>query len=715
MKLSKSEIRREIEKLNSEYETGEIFSSPYLGEILQAVVTSACSPLKRIPKVRAFCDPKSEFTACTEGKTVSINTLGPLIRDRDTNWERYINNVGHVIHECGHVLFTDFIEMGNLLDGWAGEEEFRFYPKQPAVEGADLEKLTDYLNTHPNYRRMLINEMKGIQNCMEDVYIENCLFSEFDGLAAMGLAKSREELYRIAPYDGDFYEKVVNGEITPLLAFSQLLLTRRTGYPEKHSDHLSEDQKKVRELMDSYFDLCEEEIDRLKWEPDGRIRCEMLNRILVKVQPLLPEPPDNEDMEDPAQAFREMLQKLIDQMQQSEGDGEGGEGESESEESPEGGSSPDYSSDVAESQNSLSAKLSKKAGSSEMPDGNSRPVNSEALDEEKVEKAKDEAEEKANSETACKHKFEQAVKDVAQKEFEAKDEEQHSAELQSEANEIEKEALESGRGGGAYFNGYTVRRSSVDQYTVQEYNRVVSEEIGSTSKHLAKKLSNLFKDRETESCDSGYLMGQRFNARDVVHNDGKYFSRITVPDGKLRVCFGILVDESGSMGGQKYLRARRATILLEAALRAAGVPLMIVGHTTNGVDEVVLNSYVDFDTNDGKDCYRLANITADYGNIDGGAITYVGEKLLKRPEEQKVLIVISDGLPAGTSFYSYNDDEDTALAAKYYRKKGCHVFGAVVDEWESVSDIYEKDYCFDCRENGELERQLIRLVKRFLH
>ena len=118
-----------------------------------------------------------------------INTLGPLIRDRDTNWEKYVNNVGHVIHECGHVLFTDFIEMMNLMDGWL-DRKFTFYPKKPEIEGIDVDEIVDYLNTHPNYRKMFVYEMKNIQNVMEDVYIENQLFDHFDGVAALGPEKS---------------------------------------------------------------------------------------------------------------------------------------------------------------------------------------------------------------------------------------------------------------------------------------------------------------------------------------------------------------------------------------------------------------------------------------------------------------------------------------------------------------------------------------------
>ena len=83
-------------------------------------------------------------------------------------------------------------------------------------------------------------------------------------------------------------------------------------------------------------------------------------------------------------------------------------------------------------------------------------------------------------------------------------------------------------------------------------------------------------------------------------------------------------------------------------------------------------------------------------------------------EEQKVLIVISDGQPCGPSFYSVDPDEDTVLAIKQYRKKGINIFGAVVDEWEKVSHLYGEQYAFDCKDGKELERQLIRLVKRYI-
>ena len=61
------------------------------------------------------------------------------------------------------------------------------------------------------------------------------------------------------------------------------------------------------------------------------------------------------------------------------------------------------------------------------------------------------------------------------------------------------------------------------------------------------------------------------------------------------------------------------------------------------------------------------------------------------------MIVISDGSPTRTSFFDPNNPvSDTMLAIKEARRKGLRIFGAVVDDYENVSEIYGKDYSFDC-------------------
>ena len=50
---------------------------------------------------------------------------------------------------------------------------------------------------------------------------------------------------------------------------------------------------------------------------------------------------------------------------------------------------------------------------------------------------------------------------------------------------------------------------------------------------------------------------------------------------------------------------------------------MVYGHSTSG-DQVDLYSYVEYDTFDDSDRYRLADIQARNSNRDGAALRYVG-------------------------------------------------------------------------------------------
>ena len=140
---------------------------------------------------------------------------------------------------------------------------------------------------------------------------------------------------------------------------------------------------------------------------------------------------------------------------------------------------------------------------------------------------------------------------------------------------------------------------------------------------------------------------------------------------------------------------------------------MIVGHTEFRGD-VIINKYIDFDSVNKLQYYRLAEITERYNNTDGAAITYVSELLNKRPEKKKVLIVISDGMPCSGSFYSESPEKDTSLAIEKYRKKGLKIFGAILDQFSDVQELYGQKYCFDCRNANSLETELTQLIKRYV-
>lgn len=704
-KISKTNIRKEIEKVSSSYTEEDLFSSKYFFDLLQSVITAITEPIGRVPELSASYSPENPITAFTNGNNVFLNTMCPLVKPLENNWNKYVADVGLATHESSHILWTDFVALNKRYEAWCGDK-FSFYPMNPNVEGVDIDDVIQYLNSHPNYRKMLISIMKQIDNSFEDTFIENKAYERFGGVATLGLSVLNNELYNNAKALPEYYQEIVDGNL-PIITFSAILFSKiriSDYYLKSSEDNLTEDQKKVKKTMDYFFELCEEEIDRLKWEANGDIRTCMLNRLMVKLMPLLPMPPEDEDYGD-------------------SGESQEGEGEESSEE--QSGSNPgsgtprpgnDYSDKEAGNFTSAIEEQSKQLGESSVPTGKTRPVDNEEVDKTESQANKSNSQEASHSTDAIKHQYEEAVKKTAEAEVKKRAETNRLKDLKNEINEIDKKA----RTENKEFTPECSSHSGFEFYRKTDISKGdrscyygIFDDVKLRAKHLTKKLDILLNQREVESAESGYLMGQKFDAKRVIRNDGKYFSRVKEPDGKITTSFALLIDMSGSMYGKKIENAKKVAILLEKVLRDLRVPLMVCGHTENYRTEI--HSFVDFDTVDDKDCYRLADIEACGGNIDGAAITYCCEKLLKRSEDQRVLIVISDGLPAGTSYYSkgYNAVEDTKLAIAKYRKKGITIFGAAIDSAKNICNIYGSDYFFDC-EDGLLEQQLCKIVKRYL-
>jgi len=671
--MNKVEIRREVEKLSSSYSAKDLFSSPYFTEMLQATVTAVCEKLGRIPDIYTICDENSDLTAATQGQVIMQNTMGPLIRNLETNWEKYVSNIGHIVHECGHVLFTDFETQNPMLNAWFSKE-FSFYPRTPDLKGAD--EIKDYLNANPNFKAVYINCMRKIVNTLEDAYVENRLRLNFDGLAVAGLATANEEMYRLSPSLEEILDAVISGVSLPIMAVDNMLLVKYVVSKDlKQERKLTEEEKTLLKFLNDVLDTAKNDIESLLWEQDGKNRCELYNRLLVKLFALMPPPSENEKSE---------------------------EGEKQSE---------DYSSNTSLNYLNESDKEEQRSGKSKEATGYTSSIkqkgNPKDLEESNAKREK--SKKLSESKDSMERELQRAIREAVKSEVYARDEVEHAKELKKESKEIENDLKQIIN--GSTFKGYELHREKGNK----DLYRKIYDSISNTSKNLSRKIDNILKDRETDSVESGFLMGQRFNALDVVRKDGKYFSRQLCPDGKPNVVFGILVDESGSMCTRyKAETARKTAILLEDSLRRLDIPLMVVGHTESSWGLCDLNVYVDFDTSDGKDCFRLASIGANGGNIDGAAISYISEKLLKRPEKTKVLIVISDGLPAGNSFYYENPKLDTKEAVRKYRKKGINIYGAVVDDFKLVSELYGEDSAFDCKKEGALETELIKIIKKYV-
>jgi nitric oxide reductase activation protein len=145
---------------------------------------------------------------------------------------------------------------------------------------------------------------------------------------------------------------------------------------------------------------------------------------------------------------------------------------------------------------------------------------------------------------------------------------------------------------------------------------------------------------------------------------------------------------------------------------------MVYGHSTGyssgDGSTVELYSYAEFESFDNDDRYRLMDISARSSNRDGAALRYVAERLSRRPEPVKLLILVSDGQPADTGYYGTAAEEDLRGIKHEYQRKGIlFVAAAIGDDKENIERIYGDSF-LDITDLNLLPSKLTAVVKKHL-
>ena len=206
-------------------------------------------------------------------------------------------------------------------------------------------------------------------------------------------------------------------------------------------------------------------------------------------------------------------------------------------------------------------------------------------------------------------------------------------------------------------------------------------------------------------------LGKRMNARNAFRNDGKIFYKLKLPNDRIDIAVAVLNDESGSMSScDRITHARSASIILHDFCKGLDIPIAIYGHTEDYKDMVQLYAYAEFDSIDNKDQYRLMDMSARGCNRDGAALRYVAERLMTRPESIKLLIIISDGQPAGFGYSGTEAEADLRGIKKEYTAKGIHLFAAAIgSDKPNIQRIY-KDGFLDITNLEKLPVNLGKLI-----
>ena len=259
----------------------------------------------------------------------------------------------------------------------------------------------------------------------------------------------------------------------------------------------------------------------------------------------------------------------------------------------------------------------------------------------------------------------------------------------------------------------TVHRMTQVEDDLKEQYQEIAGDLLHISKQLQKSVLQQMRDSRRGGKQTGLLMGRRLDIHALSRNDGRVFYKNALPNEIPALCVGLLLDESGSMCScDRATYARATAIILYDFCHALGIPVMVYGHSTGaGVD---LYSYAEFDAIDQDDRYRLMDISARDSNRDGATLRYVAERLTRRTEDVKLLMLVSDGQPADTGYYGTAAEEDLRGVKQEYQRKGVlFVAAAIGNDKENIERIYGDSF-LDISDLNKLPVKLAGIIKRFI-
>ena len=273
---------RDIRAAKGKITDEQIFLSNGYRDLLRTVAIGATKEFSDyIYDVKVV--PKAEYAAISSvhsrTRMISVNLSNEFIKQAKTRDKKHEVILGILLHEIGHLLYTDFKELEtaikNLSSGQLLYED---------IENTALNKL---LSSGKKLRMILIKIYKHYSNCVEDGYIENRLLDAFPG-------------------------------------YGECLLTLRNMQMNGDAENMKKESKGdacLSDLMNLTLEYAKYGIDYSKY------KSEVAQEYFAKLKPLIDEAliTDNRLKRNRLYAkgllvFAEYLEKLSDEMQDKESD-----------------------------------------------------------------------------------------------------------------------------------------------------------------------------------------------------------------------------------------------------------------------------------------------------------------------------------------------------------------------------------------------------------
>lgn len=717
-RVNHKKVKQLIQQKRGKITDQEFFISRLLSHHLEdmaAAQTKRYGASRRV-RVRLLWQPDNTDLAYTDNLHITINAGNPAITEFPTREERYQMVLGLFAHELGHCLYTDFLTQQTYRNNLSA---CRWYPEKPKLARVQDVKnegeFWEYAQENPQNLALLGRVAHEISNVLEDAAMENRVLERFPGTLGQALDFVRAWQWREMPTVTQLKEREAQG--TPVFySLLQLFLSYgKFGELKYGEESLSE------ERIQTVFELLPL-LDSDLRTTSGKGRWDTVNSILIRcwehVREYLEALKRRFEEEKSSGGTGSVFSQLEEELSTLVGGSTRGKGSTApvSEESEEPSLPQPEKREktrvlaLSTEGESLGVGAGGSTGKQEIsPEETGRMplVETDQVSEPLgggVEVNQDYLPEISNTVEA---EMERLLDTMAEKTVCQELEQDRLRELNREAQSISY---------GDIHKGVAIRVNRMTEVSPEmaaQYNAIAGPLLV-ISKQLQKSLLRQLRDQQRGGKQTGLLMGRRLDAHALFRSDGKVFTKNALPSQPPEMAVALLLDESGSMAScDRATYARASAIILYDFCQALCIPVMVYGHST-GYKGVELYSYSEFDAIDREDKYRLVDISARGSNRDGAALRFVAERLSHRPEELKLLILVSDGQPADTGYYGTAAEEDLrGIQQEYRRKRILFVAAAIGDDKENIERIYGDSF-LDITDLNQLPVKLIQVVKRFL-
>ena len=751
-------LRRLLNEAKDKMTDEVFFTTKVMRQHFEGIIEGVCKTFKRHIKIQIINEGSS--VAFTNGNMITVNLNNDWIKNQPTRLDKYYIIVGIILHECGHILYTDFKLMEKCFD---------------ALEHNRLFPIIDYSETlaecfDENMGRRFLKVYQTLDNCVEDGHIEKRVIRHVPGygecllkvrklhLADAGI-KTYERLLQEAEKTGSDIDRI-GCVIKLVLIYAKFgvdnvgdvsddltkLFYRMTSHIDAavNTNNAASRKKEVNIIFDMLIDFISDEIERLK------------EKEKEEEKPKEEEEPektseDEDEEKDDEKESEESTSEEDDTSETDDDSSEGGE-ESGTDEEIDDSDSPSISEEGTgyeeddDSEDESTASKAEESGS-----GMSKEEKEKALEEvlSSLGDICDDMSDKTDHSDTMTSPVSDEDEDLESEgttpdeglDFDPTNEEgpeewdlsylEDCAAEEEIAIATKKNIVKAmTRNADDTRKGRTDKFPSIQKYVepddeaIEMFDRE-HEELDRIARRVKKNLDKVIKERQKGDRLNGLYTGKQLDAAHTYRKDKRIFANKVLPEDipDMEVC--VLVDCSGSMCcGSRMDQSRKCAYITWKFCQFMEIPCSVYGHTTDAYPEkhVVMTCVAHPDNLDKDDEKRIFMLRPEYDNRDGWAVNFCAEALSKSSATSKMLLIISDGLPAAVGYGDVLGKRDCQEVVKRYKKKGISVITAGIDDCANdikslyVDGINPKDAAkfLDYSDMTQLPKAFATLIKKEL-